>query len=301
MLINDHKKIITVYEKTVSYLQDSPNLSEELGIYISSFYELNDLIPQYIDRLGSGHFFPFLEAYTELENSIELSKQGFYRHALFCLRNTLELVVLGLYFDREDQAHKEIRSWFTSDNPTPRFSRMLDKLLQLPNFIIFSAERPIRDEVKRLYDVLSDFVHIRGFRYSSTGQGKVHFNGFSEQAFLRNICLLKQIVHCCIKMVLLKYPIGVQELPLWEKFGFNKPIGGFLESPNVVLRLLPSSDVCLLQKISNNDSDVQELSEEIHNMPDLTEEEIDLQYQRFDKLLYRHIIPSASWQKRFAL
>ena len=58
-LINDHQKIMTVYEKTVSYLQDRSNISEELEIYISSFYELNDLIPQYIDRLGSGHFFLF--------------------------------------------------------------------------------------------------------------------------------------------------------------------------------------------------------------------------------------------------
>ncbi len=84
-----------------------------------------------------------------------------------------------------------------------------------------------------------------------------------------------------IKLVLLKYPIGAQKLPLWEKFGFDTPVGGFLESPDNVLRVLPSSDVCLLQKISNNDSDVQELSEAIHNMPDLTEEEIDLQRQRY--------------------
>ena len=74
MLINDHKKIIKVYKETSLYLQNNPNLSEELEIYISSFYELNDLIPQYIDRLGSGHFFPFFEAYTELENSIEQTR-----------------------------------------------------------------------------------------------------------------------------------------------------------------------------------------------------------------------------------
>ncbi len=97
-------------------------------------------------------------------------------------------------------------------------------------------------------------------------------------------------------MVLLKYPIGVQELPLWEKFGFNKPIGGFLESPNVVLRLLSSSDICLLQEISNNDSDVQELSEEIHNMPDLTKKEIDIQRQKFDNL-YGHTTPKNKKRK----
>ncbi|MYB58268.1 MAG: hypothetical protein F4X51_17920 [Gemmatimonadetes bacterium] len=193
--------------------------------------------------------------------------------------------MIGLYFDREDQAHKEIRPWITSNNSTPYFKQTLNKLLQLPNFTIFSTKRPIRDEVGQLYDELSDFVHIRGYRYSSTGQSEANFNRFSEQAFLRNIHLLKQIVHCCIKLVLLKYPIGVQELPLWEKFGFNTPIGGFLNSPDDVLRVLPSSDVCLLQKISNNDSDVKKISEEIHNMPDLTEEEIDLQSQEWDKFL----------------
>ncbi len=87
LLINDHQKITTVYEKTALYLQDNPNLLRELGIHAFSFHELIDLIPQYNDRLGSGHFFPFSEAYAELENSIELSKQGFYRHALFSLRS----------------------------------------------------------------------------------------------------------------------------------------------------------------------------------------------------------------------
>ena len=279
ILINDHKKIIKVYEETTSYLQDNPNLLEELGIHVFAFYELNDVIPQDIDRFWSGHFFPFSEAYTELENSIELSKQGFYRHALFCLRNTLELVVIGLFFDREDKAHEEIQSWLRSSDPTPYFKKTLDKLLQLPTFIAFRAEPPIRDEVRQLYDKLSDFVHIKGYSYSSRGQSNANFNRFSEQAFLRNIRLLKKIVRCCIKLVLLKYPIGVQKLPLWEKFGFNKPVGGFLEVPDRVLRVLPSSDVCLLQKISNNDSDVQELSEEIHSRPDLTEEELDLQSQ----------------------
>ena len=278
LLINDHKKIIEVYEETTSYLQDNPNLSEELGVHVFAFYELNDVIPQDIDRLWSGHFFPFSEAYTELENSIELSKQGFYRHALFCLRNTLELVVIGLFFDREDKAHEEIQSWLRSNDPTPYLKKTLDKLLQLPNFIAFSTERPIRDEVRQLYDELSDFVHIKGYRYSSRGQSNANFNRFSEQAFLRNICLLKQIVHLCIKLVLLKYPIGVRKLPLWEKFGFDIP-GGFLHTPDNVLRVLPSSDLCLLQKISNNDSDAQKISEAILNMPDLTEEEQDLQSQ----------------------
>ena len=278
MLINDHKKIIEVYEETTSYLQDNPNLSEELGIHVFAFYELNGVIPQDIDRLWSGHFFPFSEAYTELENSIELSKQGFYRHALFCLRNTLELVVIGLYFDREDQAHKEIQPWFTSNESTPHFKRTLEKLLKLPNFTIFRTKRPIDDEAKQLYDELSDFVHIKGYSYSSRGQSNANFNRFSEQVFLRNICLLKQIVHCCIKLVLLKYPIGVQKLPLWEKFGLNTP-GGFLEVPDNVLRVIPSSDLCLLQKISSNDLDVQEISKAIHNMPDLTQEELDRQTQ----------------------
>ena len=192
--------------------------------------------------------------------------------------------MIGLYFDREDQARKEIRSWFISNNSTPHFKQTLDKLLQLPNFTIFSTKRPIRKEARQLYEELSDFVHIKGYRYSSTGQSKSNFNTFGEQAFLRNIRLLKQIVHCCIKLVLLKYPIGVQELPLWEKFGFDIPVGGFLQSPDDVLRVLPSSDVRLLKEISNNDSYVQKISEAIHNMPDLTEEEIDLQRQRWRQM-----------------
>lgn len=45
LLINDHKKIIKVYKKTASYLQDNPNLSRELGIHAYSFLKLQDVIP----------------------------------------------------------------------------------------------------------------------------------------------------------------------------------------------------------------------------------------------------------------
>jgi len=286
-IINDHGKIEDVYKISEEYLTNHNNLQEEIATYLWAYYQAHHLVPQTVENFWSGHSFPFSESYYELENSFELCKQGFYRHSLFALRCALELAVIGLYFDKNDQAHIDIQKWLQSEENTPWFKKSLDCIFELDNFIHFNNEFPQQNDIYDIYSLLSDYVHSKGYRYSTTGQSRSNFNQYNESSLLRYIELMKKTVSAMVTMMLLKYPIGMKNLPLWEKFGFDVPAAGFLDglSQQIVLDTLDEKAKEVLQRICNNDPNVKEIVKQILTMPDLTKEQLNHQRAELDDLM----------------
>ena len=285
-IINDHEKVKAVCKETEEYLNSHKDLLEEIGSHLWAYHEIGDLIPQTAQNLGSGHYFPYSESYYELENSLELCREGFYRHSFFALRCVMELAVMGLYFDKDNQAHIDVQKWLHSKEPTPHFRRALSRLFELEYYRQFDQKFMLQQEIRDIYSSLSDAVHVRGYRYSTSGQTRANFNRFNDRALRQYIKLMATIVKDIIIMMLLRYPIGMQRLPLWEKFGFNEPVGGFLNetSCSAVLAILDVDSKETLQSISDNDPEVQEILRDIHAMPDLTEEGLEKQRAEIDKM-----------------
>ena len=95
------------------------------------------------------------------------------------------------------------------------------------------------------------------------------------------------VVTQLIVIMLLKYPVGMQGLPLDEKFGLNGPVGGFLQEHQVQLitSLLSPEEKEFLQRISNEDPNVKAVIEYFNNLPDITEEEWRQQIDEFDTFI----------------
>lgn len=290
LIINDHKKVEEVYQASEEYLKNHESLLNEIAAYMWAYNEAGTLVPQTLENFGSGHFFPFAESYYELENSFELCRQGFYRHSLFALRCVLELAVIGLYFDEEDQARTSIQEWLHSKDPTPFFRNAIRDLFSSGHFKQFDDTFAVREDLEELYSELSNYVHVRGYRYSTTGQSRSNFNRFSERALVRYVQLMEITVRSSIVMMLLKYPIGMQRLPMWDKFGLNSPVGGFLDgsSQKSVLDVLDDSVRALLEDISNSDPNTRAIVESILAMPDLTDEELERQRAEWDESMEQH-------------
>lgn len=289
VIINHHKYIKKAYKTCEEYLKAHSNVQEEIAAHLWAHYVVVELVPSTVERLWAGYFFPFSESYFELESSFEFCKQGFYRHAFFALRCALELVVIGLYFDKKTQTHIDIRRWIRSESHTPDFRRSLRRLFELEYFRQFDDKFALRQEIEEIYSFLNGYVHTRGFHYSSTGQRLSSINQFNESSLRRYIKIMKNVVKSIIKMMLLKYPIGMQKLPLWEKFGFNVPLGGFLNDlyQRQVLVVLDDDTKQVLQKISDNDPTVKGIVRAINAMPDLTEEQLDKQRMELDKMVIK--------------
>lgn len=292
LIINDHEKVKEVYKRSQEYLKNCDIVQEEIATYLWAYNEVGNLVPQTVESFWSGHFFPFSESYYELENSFELCKQGFYRHSFFALRCVLELGVIGLYFNKDDQAHIDVKKWLHSEDPTPHFQRSLRRLFELEYFRQFNDKSALQQEIQDIYSLLSNHVHVRGYAYSTTGQSQSNFNQFNESSLRRYVESMKKVVKGIITMMLLKYPIGMQNLPLWDKFGLNAPVGGFLDesSQPAVLVILNEDTKEVLHNISNNDPTVNETVKHILAMPDLTEEQLRKQSAEWDEMREKHSI-----------
>ncbi len=89
-------------------------------------------------------------------------------------------------------------------------------------------------------------------------------------------------------MVMLKYPIGMQELPFWDKFGMDGPMG-FLDEAgwHSIMKVLPPEGRKVLRQISDADPTVVSLVEWITSLPDLTESQINAQMECWRNLMNR--------------
>lgn len=276
LVVNRHGRIEEAYKKSEEYLAAREDLHEKVALHLNAYNSIISLIPETVEKFQSGHIFPYSESHYELESSFELCKQGFYKHSLFALRCVLELGVIGVYFDKDDNAQIEIKGWLRSEDPTPKFHKILSRLFKYKNFVEFNNKFSIKLEIDNTYSLISNYIHTRGYHFSSRKQCGTNSNYFNERSFLRYIELMEKITKNIVVLMLLKYPIGMQNLPLFNKFGDNPPAGGFLDefSYYPVMNILDKETKKALLDISNKDPDTIGMRDAILAMPDLTEEEL---------------------------
>lgn len=281
-VVNDHTRIQLVYNESQEYLNGHSDLRDQIAAHLWAYNEVQDLIPFTVAKLDSGHLFPYSESHYELESSFELCRQGFYRHSFIALRSVLELGRLSLHFDKEGYPDALLQRWLRSQAETPWFKKqMLKGLFELEYFHEFDAQFSLRKEIEDLYNRLSNHVHVRGYYFSSRRHSRGNANCFNESSLHEYVKLMTEVVEVIMTMMLLKYPIGMQRLPLFGKYGFNPPVGGLLDedSQPIVVAVLDEGVRGTLQRLSDNDPDVQEMVRHVHALPDLTEEQLEAQYR----------------------
>lgn len=286
-LLHSDKLVGNILNTTNKYFEDNSEIKNKVDEYNWILRSLFDLLPETIENFWSGHVFPIAEAEYELECSIVLCKLGFYKHAITSLRNVLELGLLSVYWDIDNQSHIDIQNWFKSIESTPFRSQVFKKLAKNSNIKIFNNKHDIFKKTAELYTKLSNFSHTRGFGYSSRKLNKHHsnVNSFNEAALNKWLELTREVIEIVTIFHILKYPVALQNTPIWDKFGINIPAGGFLQPSQTERIKNLISDLMLkdLQKISDDDPNATAMTEWVTNQPDLTEEEFLLQIENSDK------------------
>jgi hypothetical protein len=121
-------------------------------------------------------------------------------------------------------------------------------------------------------------------KFSSTSQTESNFNRFNEKAiheYLNNMFL---VIEYLIVLMLIKYPIGMKSLPLFEKLGFNSLAGGFLDYQTIYIKsILNDEQLTFLEDISDNNPDVKKIVDEIEALSDISTEELQKQREYFDE------------------
>lgn len=290
-MANSDENILQVLEQSNEYLELHHEISSRLKEILDIFRSLEDLIPQTLENVMSGHMFPLVEANSELENSIALCKFGFYKHAFMALRSVLELGLLSVYWDIEGNSHIDIQKWRWSIEDTPYKRTIFTKLKTNENFLKFDDRHKIFENIDILSKQLSNFVHTKGRHHSSMDLGNANFNRFNEKSLLKWLESVITVSKFVVILHILKYPVAFQHTPVEQKFGINGPAGLFLEPVQAekIRRFLDKDVVVTLQEISNNDPEAKSLAQWVNDQPDITDEALHAQMEEFEKRHGKHM------------
>lgn len=290
--------ILEIQELTHSYLEDNQGIVKKINEVLWVYRAVIDLPPQTLENAASGHTFPISESQFELESSIQLCKLGFYKHAIIALRNVLELGLLSVYWDIDGKSHINIPEWLSSNERTPFRKEIIKVLKKNERIIVFDKEHNIFMQITELYYELSDFSHTKGVHFSAIELSRGNVNTFNRESIGKWLDFMERVVTTVITIHILQYPVGLQNIDLFSKFGFNPPAGGFLRPSDVerVRNFLDEGVVESLQTISDADPEARSISQEINSMPDKTNKEIDAQLEEREKSLIKlHPLGYQGW------
>ena len=277
---------LDILESTNAYLHENEEIVGKINEILRVHRTGLDLLPETLENVGSGHVFPIGESEYELESSIHLCKLGFYKHAIIALRNVLELGLLSVYWDIDGKSHINIPEWLSSNEQTPFRKEIIKVLKKNERIVEFDKEHNIFVQITDLYHELSDFSHTKGKSFSSTELSRANFNTFNPESIRKWLDFMGRVAAIVITIHILQYPVGLQNVNLFSKFGFNSPQLGFLEPHQVdgIRQFLDGKVTETLQTISDADPRAKFISQKINDMPDLPDEDIRAQEEEQEKL-----------------
>lgn len=288
-LIYDFEKSTEVYKITKKFLYDNNYIPELENIYWA-YRGIGNVISQTTENFWSGHFFPYIDSFEELEISFNLCSMGFYKQAMVSLRSGLELGLLSVYWNLNDDGHKVIKNWLKEQEDTPPLRQIWPHLIKNKNIQLFQKRFDLK---KRLLNLgyLHNYVHTKGWKHSNRiGLLKSNFQTFERKGFEIWFNSIKEIIPILCILHLLKYPIGIIRYNYSSKFGIDVPWFGGLNEHDIyrLEKVIEKGTLKFLQIIALNDNETKNILEWINSLPDMTDEERKHQIIKMDKILDKH-------------
>lgn len=288
--IYEPDKSIEVYRQTEKYFEDKPEIKkriEELGWI---YHTVGMIIPQNLENLWSGHYFPFIDSWKELQVSFNQICFGLYKQAFVSLRCGLELGMLSVYFNINDDGHYAVKDWLQSKDvkeaDTPK-AKTIWKILKQNNNIRLFNEKHDLETVHENLGYLHNYVHTKGAKHSnSMGLLKSNSQTFEPKLILKWLNTYTEIISLVSTLHLLKYPISVIRFDYSKKFGIDIPSFGNLEEYKIdkIATILPENYLADIEAIAQADNSTQETIREISAFPNMTEEQVEQQIIDLEKM-----------------
>lgn len=241
-MINNYFKQTKGFESTIekskTWLESHSSIKGDIDKALGGLNQLSFAIPIFG---GSGDEFTtiqpwhhiFFEADQDLDSAILLLMMGFYKDSFRSLRSFLELNIFALYnFVNEDKRY--FQEWLNGKAHTPGVGDMLQKLTERSvDFKTLNEELDWNKEIKSLYKELSGFIHTQGALHTHTSLRNSNTTSFSETGMQTGAELLLRSIRLTAMGFAVNFPMSFQALPLFEKFAFSPPAGGFLDEGQV--------------------------------------------------------------------
>lgn len=289
--IYEPDKSIEAYRQTEEYFESNPEIKKRIEDLGWIYHTVGMIIPQNFENLWSGHYFPFIDSWEELQVSFNQICFGLYKQAFVSLRSGLELGMLSVYFNINDDGHNAVKEWLHSKDvkeaDTPRTKTIWKILKQNDNIRSFNEKHDL-EKVHNDLGYLHNYVHTKGAKHSnSMGLFKSNYQTFEPKLILKWLDSYAEIISLISTLHLLKYPISVVRFDYSKKFGIDIPNFGNLEEHNIdkIATILAANYLADMEEIAKRDHGTQETIMEISALPDMTEEQVEAQIINLEKML----------------
>ncbi|MEQ8525807.1 hypothetical protein [Gracilimonas sp.] len=277
-----HSSTIENFERISEYENDV-DLKSEIESGLSSIFLISNKIPlRDVYDFFSGENFSVLESFEELEASYHLAKYGFYKQSMVSLRIALDIGLLSIFWSIIGIESNRFKEWYSSKSDTPRKDKNFWQTLNSNDSISkFNEKFDLKEEIESL-GALSDFVHTKGLWYSNFSDVKRKIKGQDEfKDFKIWFGNFKKVIRILEILHLLKYPTMCLDYStefLLSKFGTLDKIpqfgGGLGDEKKYVFSFLSKKEKQLIEELSNENEEVQNIKKYISELPDLSEKEI---------------------------
>lgn len=236
----------------------------------------------FIGDLNNHGDYPQIEANYQFDYSLKHALSGSYKAAFENLRSCLELTILAIFFKLEKDSIKvpennlekhtqelfaklnSEKDWLNSSRNTPFFSSMLARIKKIDRVQDFDKDVSWLAHLKNNFDRLSDIAHVKGIKNGLYRMNQINnrvnnssYHSVNSKSLNSYLHLLIETIENIATLLALYNPIILIELPLYEKFGDNIPVG-FLFPPQakIVNSIIPESYQEFFLKIKTLDEEV---------------------------------------------
>ena len=279
----------TNYSKVSAYMiergfHDIATSNINLLFVISQSEEARD-----VHDFFSGRNLPMVEGFHDLDASFELIKLGFHKQAFASLRMGLDNGLLAAYWNAVGYDTPEFKRWISSKEQTlhkdKKFWSPIRRICGVEGFYeTFSFEQTIKD----LTCQLNDYVHTKGFRYSTMGEFQRRIQTQNENIYCDEwyelFVATTRVVVTLQLLVKPKLAIVIPNAYLLRKFGSydHVPFCGVLlgDYSERIKECIGDAEYDEIAAIANGSPEVEEVRRYLESCPDLTDDEIrELNYE----------------------
>lgn len=195
-----------------------------------------DSVPGFYSIHKKVGFVPLNQAKIDFLSCIEQLTFANYRSSYDSLRRMYEMAILQIYFSLDSVSEEVVQKWKNSEINTPNFSKMFDVIVKEEKFSNFNNTYGLLNEAKNHYWNLCNKIHVKGisnsyidFSNSVVSIAEIPIKKTDQNiifSIFDSIIISFQIISSVYS---LNNPIILVGLPLYEKFGSNRPMSGFLD------------------------------------------------------------------------
>lgn len=269
----------------------------------NKLYECN-VFMDYVYRdafIGDLNFhgdYPIIEAHHQFDYSIKHALSGSYKAAIENLRSCLELTVLTVFYSiqkdfiRTSECNlekyteellnklKAEKDWLNSTKDTPFFSKMVSKIKKIERVDSFDKEFEWISKFLKIYYTLSDVAHIKGLKYGAYRMNQINnrinnssYHSVNLETLNFYFDTLVDTIENIATLLSLYNPIILVELPLYEKFGDNYPIG-FVHPPQArnINSIIPTQYLNYFNNLKLHDEEILSKKNWVEKRPFLNQD-----------------------------